>query len=108
VGYAACMGKLITHSFSLGNPKGKPFGRPTHRRVDNTKTNLQETGWQTWIGLIWLRTGTCDWLLQTWRIFGFDKMWRVCQLAKELLASQEGLYSMELSSQSVGYLSLDI
>jgi len=35
-------------------------------------------------------------------------MWRVCWLAKELLTSQEGLYSMELSSQSVGYLSLDI
>jgi len=40
--------------------------------------------------------------------FGFDKMWRVCRLAKELLASQERLYSMQLSSQSVGYLSLGI
>jgi len=51
---------------------------------------------------------TCDWLLQTWRTFGFDETWRVCWLAKELLASQDGLYSMELSSQSVGYLSLEI
>jgi len=44
----------------------RPFGRPRHRRVENIKTDLQETGWQTWIGLIWLRTGTCGRLLQTW------------------------------------------
>jgi len=43
----------------------RPFGRPRHGRVDNIKTDLQETGWQTWIGLIWLRTGTCGRLLQT-------------------------------------------
>jgi len=35
-------------------------------------------------------------------------MWRVCWLPKELLPSQEGLYCMKLSSQSVCYLSLDI
>jgi hypothetical protein len=44
----------------------RPFGRPRLRRVDNIKTDLQETGWQTWIGLIWLRTGACGRLLQTW------------------------------------------
>jgi len=48
--------------------------------VENIKTDLQETGWQTWIGLIWLRTGTCGRLLQTWWNFGFEKMWRVCWL----------------------------
>jgi len=42
-------------------------------------------------------------LLQTWWNFGFDKMWRVCWLTKELLASQ-GLYCMQLSSQSVIWL----
>jgi len=31
-------------------------------------------------------------------------MWRVCWLAKKLLASQEGLYCMQLSSQSVIWL----
>jgi len=31
-------------------------------------------------------------------------MWRVCWLAKELLASQEGPYSMKFSSQSVSWL----
>jgi len=50
-------------------------------RVGNIKTNLQKTGWHMWIGLIWLRTGTCGRLLQTWWNFGFDKMWRVCWLA---------------------------
>jgi hypothetical protein len=68
------------------------------------KTYIQETEWRTWIGLIWLRTGTCNRLLQTWWTFGFDKMCRVCRLANELLASQEGLYSMKLSGQSVSWL----
>ena len=77
----------------------KPFGRPRHIRVEIIKTDLQETGWQTWIGLIWL-SGR---LLQTWSNFGFDKMWRVCWLAKELLPSQEGLYCMQLNSQSATY-----
>jgi hypothetical protein len=49
-------------------------------------------------------TGTCGRLLQTWWNFRFDKMWRVCWLAKELLLSQEELYSMQLSSQSVRWL----
>jgi hypothetical protein len=31
------------------------------------------------------------------KLFMFDKMWRVCWLAKELLPSQEGLYSMQLT-----------
>jgi len=34
--------------------------------VDNIKTDIQEKGQRTWIGLIWLRTGTCGRLLQTW------------------------------------------
>ena len=50
----------------------------------------------------------CGMLLQTRRMFGFGKMWRVYQLAKEPLASQEELYPMELTCQSVHYLSLDI
>ena len=42
------------------------------------------------------------WLaIANWWTFGFDKMWRVCWLAKELLASQEDLYCKQLSSQSV-------
>jgi hypothetical protein len=37
---------------------GRPFGRPRHRRVENIKIDIQETGWKTWIGLDWLSTGT--------------------------------------------------
>jgi hypothetical protein len=42
-------------------------------RVDIIKNDLQEMGWQTWIGLIWLRTGTCGWLLQTGEHLGLIK-----------------------------------
>jgi hypothetical protein len=73
-------------------------------RVHNIKTDLQETGWQTWIGPIWLKTGTCGRILQTWWTFGFNKMWIFCWLAKELSASPEALYCMQLSSQSVSWL----
>jgi hypothetical protein len=51
----------------LGNPnRMTQFGRCRHRRVDNIKTDLQETGQRAWIGLIWLRTGTCGRILKTW------------------------------------------
>jgi hypothetical protein len=42
----------------------RPFGKPRHKRVDNIKTDLQETDWQTWIRLTWLKTKTCDRPLQ--------------------------------------------
>jgi len=32
--------------------------RPRHRWEDNININLQEMGWGTWTGLIWLRTET--------------------------------------------------
>jgi hypothetical protein len=34
------------------------LGRPRRRREDNIKTNLQEVGYGTCTGLIWLRIGT--------------------------------------------------
>jgi hypothetical protein len=40
-------------------PEGRrPFGRPRHRWEDNIKMDLQEVGWGTRTGLIWLRIGT--------------------------------------------------
>jgi hypothetical protein len=51
----------------------RPFGRTRCRRVDNIKTDLQETGWQTWIGLIWLRRGTDGRLLQHGEPLGLIK-----------------------------------
>jgi hypothetical protein len=58
--------KKIYIAFVRETRTEKPLGRLRHIRVDNIKTDLQETRWQTWIGLIWLRTGTCGRLLQTW------------------------------------------
>jgi hypothetical protein len=43
----------------VGKPEGKILlGRPRRRWEYNTKMNLQELGWGTWAGLIWLRIGT--------------------------------------------------
>ena len=100
------MGKWNMRTFVRETLTERPFGRQKHIRAENIETDLQETGWQTWIGLIWLRTGTCGRVMQTWWSFMFDIMWRVYRLAREPLASQEGLYPMELSSQSVSWLSI--
>jgi len=35
----------------------RPTGRPTHRWEENIKMYLQELGWETCTGLIWLRRG---------------------------------------------------
>ena len=104
-GYVAGMGKWNMHTFVWEIGTERPFERLRHRRVENIKTG-QETGWQTWIGIIWLRTGTCGRLLQPWWNFRLDKMCRVCWLANELLPPQEELYCMELSSQSVSWLTI--
>ena len=63
----ACVGNGVVNSSCSGKPNGKtPFGTARNRRVDNIKTDLQETGQKAWVGLIWLRTGKCGRLLQTW------------------------------------------
>jgi len=52
VGYVACTVKGFVHSIWSGNPNGNTtFGRPTHRRVRNIKTDIQETWWRTRIAL---------------------------------------------------------
>ena len=52
-------------------------------------------GARTW--LIWLSIGTGGGLLwMRWWTFGFHKMWGIFWLVEDLLASQEGLCSMEL------------
>jgi len=67
------LGNELFTDFVQETQTGRPFGRPSHRRLDIIKTDLQEMGWQTWIGLIWLRTGTCGWLLQTGEHLGLIK-----------------------------------
>jgi hypothetical protein len=43
----------------MEKPVGKrPLRRPRPGWQDNIKTDLQEVGWETWNGLIWLRIGT--------------------------------------------------
>ena len=48
----------------MGKPEENgPLGRPRHRWKDNIKMELQEMGWGSWAGLIWLRIGTGGGLL---------------------------------------------
>ena len=43
----------------MGKSDGKiPRGRPGFKCEDNIKLDLQEVGWESWTGLIWLRIGT--------------------------------------------------
>jgi hypothetical protein len=45
----------------VGKPEGKrPLGRPRRRLEDDIKMELEEVGWSSWAGLIWLRIGTGD------------------------------------------------
>jgi hypothetical protein len=52
------------HRILVGRPEGRrPLGRPRRRWEDNIKMDLQDVGWGTWTGLIWLRIGTGGGLL---------------------------------------------
>ena len=43
----------------VGKPEGKrPLGRPRRRLEDDIKMVLEEVGWGSRAGLIWLRIGT--------------------------------------------------
>jgi hypothetical protein len=33
----------------------RPLGRPRRRRKYNIKIDLQQIGWETWNGFVWLR-----------------------------------------------------
>jgi hypothetical protein len=69
--------------------------------------DLQELGWGAWIGFIWLRIGTGGGLLWVREsTFGFHKTRGISWLAEDLLASQEGLCSIELVSLANWVLSL--
>jgi len=59
VGHVAYMGREEVHTvFWWGKLEGRrPTGRPTQRWEDNIKMHLQELGWETCTGLIWLRRG---------------------------------------------------
>jgi hypothetical protein len=58
--------KSNAYKILVGKPEGKKLlGRPRCRWVYNIKMDLRETEWDgmDWIGLIWLRIGTSEWLL---------------------------------------------
>ena len=44
--------------FWWGKQKKRPLGIPRRRWEYNIKMDLQEVGWASWTGLIWLRIGT--------------------------------------------------
>jgi len=63
-GYVIGSGNEICIAFVQETETERQFGRPRHIRGDDINIDLQETGWQTRIGLIWIRTGTCGRLFQ--------------------------------------------
>jgi hypothetical protein len=64
-GHVARMGEgRGAYRILVGRPEGRrPLGRPRRRWEDNIKMDLQEEGWGSWTGLIWLRIGTVGGLL---------------------------------------------
>jgi hypothetical protein len=60
-GHIARMGETMnTYRILVGKSEGKrPLGRLMRRWEDNIR-NLREIGWMEWIGLIWLRIGSCE------------------------------------------------
>jgi hypothetical protein len=85
---------------SVGKPERKRLaGRPRRRWEDNNKMDLREIGWGLRTGYISLRIGTSFGLLWTrWWTSRFHKMLGNYLVAERLVASQEGLSSMELVS----------
>jgi hypothetical protein len=55
--------KRCIKGFGRECKENRPLGCPRHRWEDNIKKNLQEVGWGSWTGLIWLRIGTGGGLL---------------------------------------------
>jgi hypothetical protein len=57
--------KTNVYKLLVGKPEGKrPLGRPRCRWVDNIRMDLVEVGWGDVTGLVWLRMGTGEELLQ--------------------------------------------
>jgi hypothetical protein len=56
-GHVARMGESRgVYRVLVGKPEG--IGRPRRKGEDNIKMDIQELGWGSWTGLIWLRIGT--------------------------------------------------
>ena len=48
----------VVYRILVGKTGKRSLGRPGHRWEDNIKMGLQEVGWRTRTGSIWLRIGT--------------------------------------------------
>jgi hypothetical protein len=96
-GHVACLKERRgAYRFLVRKPDKTSLGRPRRRWKDNIKIGLQDMGLGAWNGLLWLRTGTGGgrlWMQK--RNFGFHKMRGISWLVEEMVASQEGLRSME-------------
>jgi len=56
--------RRVVYRGLVGAPEGKrPLGRPRCRLEDDIKVVLEEVGWGSWAGFIWLRMGTGGGLL---------------------------------------------
>ena len=99
--YVARMGESRSaYRALMGKPEGRrKLKRPRRRWEDNIKMDFREFGWggEAWTGSIWLIIGTGGRLLwiRGWT-FGFHKIREISWIAEDVLASQEGLCSMEL------------
>lgn len=69
---------------------------------NNIKTDLTEIGWEGMGWFMWLKIGINGRPFWTgWEIANLDQMRSISRIAKELLASQEGISATELISYSV-------
>jgi hypothetical protein len=98
-------GRRCAYRVLLWTPEGKrPLGRSRHRWEDNIKMDLHEVGWG---GMDWtdLAQDRDRWQVLVNAVMNLQvhKMLRIFGLAEDLLASQEGLCSMELVGWSVGW-----
>jgi hypothetical protein len=100
-GHVARMGeKRGAYRILVGRPEGRrPLGRPRRRWENNIQVALLEVGW---VGMNWIELAQDR---DRWRAvvngvtnYGFHKVRGISSLAEKLLASQEGLCSMELVS----------
>lgn len=80
----------------------KIWNRLRCRCENNIKMELKEYGDKGWTKFIWIRTGSIGGILwRRWYNLGFHKGPEIYVMAERILASQEGLYCMELVSHFV-------
>lgn len=98
VGNEGCWGRWHVWARAVGKCEGKGrLGRPRCRWVIILKWIVKKLNGRPLTGLICLRIGTDGRLLwRRWWTFSFRKMWGLCWLSEDLLAS-EGLCLMELA-----------